>query len=218
MFPQYTLTVVPRSQNIIVDSLATVARNLKIPMNSSNKFEIHVKHRPIFPDNLRYWQVFWDDNEINAFLQNEGKFKNAFIDDICDSDEQGIEVNQMEVLQLKDNVFPRGLIPLEELFDQDDVVRKPTLVPTVKGVEDVNLGTTDQPNLVKLSKTLSPKSKAKYFNLLSEFFDAFAWDYSYLKVYDQNIIQHIIHIKPDQKPFRQKLRRINPKLLPSIEK
>jgi len=31
--------------------------------------------------------VFWDDNEINAFLQNEGKFKNASIDDDCDTDE-----------------------------------------------------------------------------------------------------------------------------------
>lgn len=42
--------------------------------------------------------------------------------------------------------------------------------------------------------------------------------FSDLKVYDKDIIQHIIPIKPDQKPFRQKLRRINPKLFPSIEK
>ena len=46
MFPEYTLTTVPRSQNIIADFLATVVGNLKIMMNSSNKFEIHVKHRP----------------------------------------------------------------------------------------------------------------------------------------------------------------------------
>ena len=76
-----------RSQKIIVDSLAIAMRNLKIPMNSSNKFEIHVKRRPTAPDSLRYWQVFWDDNEINSFLQNEGKFKNAFTDDVCDYDE-----------------------------------------------------------------------------------------------------------------------------------
>ena len=68
MFPNYTLTSVPRTQNIIADSLAKVASNLKIPMKSSNKFEIHVKHRPSVPDNLRYWQVFWDDKEINSFL------------------------------------------------------------------------------------------------------------------------------------------------------
>lgn len=218
MFPKYTLTAVPRSQNISVDSLATTRSNLKVPMNSSNRFEIHVKHRPTIPNNLRYWQVFWDDNEINAFFQNKGKFKNDFIDDICDFDEQYIEVNQMDVLQLKDNVIPRGLIPLEELFDQDDVARKPTLVPTDKEVEDVNLGTTDQLKLVKLSKTLSTETKTKYVKLLSKFSNVFVWDYSDLKVYDKKIIQHTIPIKLDQKTFRQNFRRINPKLLPSIKK
>ena len=39
-----------------------------------------------------------------------------------------------------------------------------------------------------------------------------------MKVYDTNIIQHVIPIKEDQKPFKQKLRRINPLLLPLIEK
>ena len=87
-----------------------------------------------------------------------------------------------------------------------------------KGVEDVNLGTADPPKLVKLSKALSLEVKAKYVRLLSEFSDVFAWDYSNLNVYDKDIIQHTIPIKPDQKPFRQNLRRINPKLLPSIEK
>jgi len=72
----------------------------------------------------------------------------------------------MEILQLKDNIIPKGLIPLEELFDQDDAARKPSLVPTDKGVEDVNLGTTKKPKFVKLSKTLSPKVKFKYVGLL----------------------------------------------------
>ena len=172
-------------------------------MNSSNKFEIHIKHLPTVPYNLRYWKVFWDDNEINNFLQNEGKLKNYFIDDDCDSDDQEIEINQMEVLQLKDNIIPRGIIPLEELFYQDDVARKPSLVPTDKGVEDVNIGTTDKPKLVKLSKALSPDVKAKYVRFLSKFSDVFSWDYSDLKVYDKDIIQHTIPIKSNKKPFRR---------------
>ena len=36
--------------------------------------------------------------KLIPFLQNEGKFKDAFIDDVCDSDEQDIETNQMDVL------------------------------------------------------------------------------------------------------------------------
>ena len=79
--------------NLIAYSLATTARNLKIPMNSSNKFEIYVKHRPVVPDILRYWQVFWDDNEINAFLQGEGKFKDTPIEGDYEVDDQELETN-----------------------------------------------------------------------------------------------------------------------------
>lgn len=177
-----------------------------------------MKHRPVFLDNQRYWQVFQDDDEIDEFLQNEGKFKDSSIDVEYDDGEVDIQVNHMEILQLKDNVIPKGLIPLEDLFDQDDVGRKPSLLPTEKGVEDVNIGSAENPKMVKLSKALPPQVKAKYISLLSSFTDVFAWDYSDLKAYDTSIIQHIIPIKPNQKPFLQKLRRINPKLLPSIEK
>lgn len=61
MFPEYTLLVVPRNQNLMADSIATAAGNFKIPIFSNKKFEIHVKHQPFVADNLRYWQVFWDD-------------------------------------------------------------------------------------------------------------------------------------------------------------
>jgi hypothetical protein len=53
---------------------------------------------------------------------------------------------------------------------------------------------------------------------MRQFSDVFSWSYEDLKVYDKSIIQHTIPIKEDQKPFRQKLRRINPLLLPLIEK
>lgn len=113
--------------------------------------------------------MFWDDNEINSFLQNEWKFKDASIDDDYDTDEQEIEVNQTDALQLKDNIILRGIIPLEELFNQDDVARRLSLVPTDKGVEDVNLRTADKPKLVKLSKALYVEVKLQYAKLLSNF-------------------------------------------------
>lgn len=98
IFPEYTLTAVPRMQNLISNSLATTTSNLKVPMNSSNKFEIHVKHRPVVPDNLRYWQVFWDDNEINAFLQGDGKFRETPIEGEYVVDDQELRTNQMDIL------------------------------------------------------------------------------------------------------------------------
>ena len=67
-------------------------------MNSNNKFEIHVKHHPTIPDNQRYWQVFQDDEEIDEFLQNEGKFEDISIDVEHDDGEADVQINQMEVL------------------------------------------------------------------------------------------------------------------------
>ena len=53
---------------------------------------------------------------------------------------------------------------------------------------------------------------------MKKYTDVFAWSYEDLKEYDTSIIQHTIPIKPGERPFKQKLRRINPKLLPIIEK
>jgi hypothetical protein len=53
---------------------------------------------------------------------------------------------------------------------------------------------------------------------MKDFLDVFPWSYEDLKVYDTKVIQHLISIKDDQKPFKQKLRRINPLLFPLIEK
>ena len=53
---------------------------------------------------------------------------------------------------------------------------------------------------------------------MKDFLDVFAWSYEYLKVYDTRVIQHVIHIKEDQKPSKKNLRRINLLLLPLIEK
>jgi len=54
--------------------------------------------------------------------------------------------------------------------------------------------------------------------LFKEFQDVFPWSYEDLKSHDTSIIQHKIPIKEDHKPFKQNLRRINPVLMPLMEK
>jgi hypothetical protein len=46
----------------------------------------------------------------------------------------------------------------------------------------------------------------------------FSWIYEDLKVYDTNIIQNVIPKRDNQKPFKYKLRLINPLMLPLIGK
>ena len=44
------------------------------------------------------------------------------------------------------------MIPLEMIFNHDDIPLKSTLQPKPKEVEDCDIGTKEKPRLVKLSK------------------------------------------------------------------
>ena len=108
----------------------------------------------------------------------------------------------METLHSKDDSFPKGLAPLEELFDFNDVANKPKLEPVETEVEECNIGSEEKPKMIKLSKTLPAHIKYKYLELFKEFADVFAWSYEDLKSYDTEIIQHKIPLKENQKPFK----------------
>jgi hypothetical protein len=99
-------------------------------------------------------------------------------------------------------VLPRGLVPLEDLFDFNDVAKKPKIEASGKEVEECNIGTEEKPKMIKLSKSLPPEKKSKYIELFKEYVDVFAWGYEDLKSYDTSIIQHQIPIKEEHKPFR----------------
>eukprot|EP00253_Pinus_taeda_P021010 PITA_21010 len=123
-----------------------------------------------------------------------------------------------EFIDLKSNFLPASLTPLEDMFDDNDVPKKPKMEPLNASIEEHNIGTAEQPKMIKFSKNMPPDQKPKYVDLFKEFQDVFAWSYEDLKSYDTSVIQHTIPLKPNQKRFKQKLRRINPMLLPLIEK
>ena len=54
--------------------------------------------------------------------------------------------------------------------------------------------------------------------LFNEYKDVFTWTYKDLKTYDMKIIQHVIPLKEDAKPFQQKLRKMHPSLEPLVKK
>ena len=122
------------------------------------------------------------------------------------------------MLVLKSNWIPKGLIPLERLFDQNDVPVKSTLQPQPEEVEDCDIGTEEESRMVKISKFLPPEIKIKYKDLLRQYKDVFAWSYDELRTYDTSVIDHKIPLKPGVKPFRKNLRQINSILLLVIEK
>jgi hypothetical protein len=51
-----------------------------------------------------------------------------------------------------------------------------------------------------------------FIKLFKEYKDIFAWTYDELKIYDTKIIQHIIPMKPQTKPFSKKVEENTSKL------
>ena len=99
-----------------------------------------------------------------------------------------------------------------------DTLLKPVVQSSEENVVECNIGSVEQPRMVKISKALAAEQRNMYIKLLKEHVDVFAWSYEELRTYDTGIIQHKFPLKPNLKPFHQKLRRINPALFPIIEK
>ena len=140
----------PKGQNILADGLATSAATCKIPFRLTLPYTIEVKCRPTVPNNIRYWQVFGNDDQIKDFLQckndfectnidlenedekvNRSDFENDSVNRI-DSGELGDDDMETDILHFKINVLPRGLVPLEDLFDFNDVAKKRKFKPVDK--------------------------------------------------------------------------------------
>ena len=51
------------------------------------------------------------------------------------------KISNHRMLILKNNQIPKGLIPLERLFNHDDIPFKSTLQPQPEEVEDCDIGT-----------------------------------------------------------------------------
>ena len=116
-------------------------------------YTVELKCRRTIPDNIRYWQVFGNDDQIEDFLQCKNDFKCTNIDlenddenvnksvfgnnsvNKIDSEELGEDEIDSDVFNLKSNILPRGLVPLEDLFNFNDVAKK--LKPVVKRLKTV---------------------------------------------------------------------------------
>ena len=178
-----------------------------------------MKYKPSIPDNIKHWQVFQDDKEIDRFLQVIDEFSSVHMDqenmNEMPSDETPSDkakppllkkIVGHKILELKTNHIPKGLVPLERLFERNDTTLNPQKQMNQVEVSDFNIGTDKDPKFVKLSKSLSDEERKRYLELMKEFKDVFAWSYEDLKTFDTKVMQHKIPLKEGVKPFQQKLR------------
>ena len=93
-------------------------------------------------------------------------------------------------------------MPLERLFNSNDVYKKVSNKGENQDTLDYNIGTDVHSKFVKISSKLEEKQNLDCVQLFKEFVDVFAWSYEDLKTYDQGIIHHKIPVQENTKLVR----------------
>ncbi|MCO5610817.1 hypothetical protein L7F22_065058 [Adiantum nelumboides] len=84
------------------------------------------------------------------------------------------------------------------------------LLPDDQEVEEWNLGSEEDPKMIKINKHMKKELKDKTWNLILKYKDVSAWEHTYLKGVDPKVCQHRIPLKPDARPVRLQRYRMNP--------
>lgn len=106
-----------------------------------------------------------------------------------------------KIIELKTNFIPKGRVPLERIFDNNDVFLKPKSKTDRDTTVDCNIGTESEPKYANVSKYLPEETKNKYKSLLQQYAYIFAWSYSDLKTYDKGVMEHKTPLKTYAKPI-----------------
>ena len=127
----FELSYIPRALNHLADSLAVSASLFVPPLPPKLSYDVQVKYRPSLPDNVKFWKVFENDDELSKFLQLVDEFSDIHIDQENLNMEESKQlklkdkVADQNIVQLPNNYIPCGLVPLEELFDHNEIPFNP---------------------------------------------------------------------------------------------
>jgi hypothetical protein len=128
----------------LADSLVVSASNLQLS-KEIGFYKVEVNFRPSLPDNLEHWQVFENDSQLLCFLQNEGEFSEARINLLA-------EKESIEIIDVADEPLPKGIVPLENLFDRNDMYKGKPSNKINDEIIECNIGTEESPKLIKFGK------------------------------------------------------------------
>lgn len=94
-FEEYDLFVIPRNQNILANGLSFLASTCEIP-HPNKQYTVEVKHCPLISINMRHWEVFGSDKQIEKILQSK-EYEENIIDSNCEEEDHIIESLDSEV-------------------------------------------------------------------------------------------------------------------------
>jgi ribonuclease HI len=129
-FLAFNISFILREENNMVDSLVVSASNFKVPLPPKLRYGVEVNYRPSITDNVKYWKLFKDDLDIKRFLETVDEFSVLHIDQDQDWESNphvDVFLNKIvnhHIVQFPRNHILKGLVPLERLFDKNNVVLK----------------------------------------------------------------------------------------------
>ena len=116
--------------------------------------------------------MFENDDELSKFLQVVDEFYDMNIDqeNLNMEEAQKLKlkdkVDDKNIVQLPSNYIPRGIVPLEELFDHNDIPLKPTKKEQDPAIQEKNIGSQSHPKPINLSTELTIDQRSKFCGLI----------------------------------------------------
>ena len=98
-----------------------------------------------------------------------------------------------------------SVLRLEKFYDLYDKFKGVHNCMTNKSnmrYETINLGTESNLQNINLGSDCTSNEKMAFLKLFNEFKNVFAWSYDDMKTFNTQIIQHVIPMKPQSKPFQ----------------
>jgi hypothetical protein len=160
-YSTFNISFIPREENTLDDSLVVSASLFRIPLSPKIKYDVEIRYRPSVLDNIKHWKVFKDGLEIKKILQSVNEFSALHIDqdpDLESHPHPKVFLNKNSnhhIIHLPSNHILKGLVPLERLFDGNDVAVKGRVSNGDVDTAECNIGTQEEPKFVKLSISLT---------------------------------------------------------------
>lgn len=116
-----------------------------------------------------------------------------------------------KIIQLESNRILIGMIELENLYDCTNHFNNKNLVKEVsKMILPFNMNPKGEKQEVLIGMSCTLDEREELIKVFKTFKSVFSWNYYDLKGFKKDIFQHIIPLKENTKPFRQKPRHFNP--------
>jgi ribonuclease HI len=143
-FDNSSIEAIPREENHLVDNLVVSDSTMQL-FKEIDLYKVELNFRPSLPNNLENWQVFYDDNQLLCFLQNEGEFLEVQINPLA-------EKANIEVIDIVDGPLPKVIVPLENLFYQNDMYKGKASSKISDDIIEFNIRTKDSPKMINFGK------------------------------------------------------------------